>query len=131
MSDEIRQNTAATTGQTRQALAELNQDWLKLITADRAFAELFNRAWKDFGEVTPEEERLVEMMQVLNLRRLENVFFQYDEGLVAPSALNSYGLAEWTPEYMSNPRFQNWWRTWRNRFHQDFVAYLEGRSAEP
>ena len=121
---EVRQNTAATRGQTRQELAALNQEWLTLLTADLEFSELFERAWEAGGEIAPSEEYRVEMMMVLEVRRLENVFFQYQEGLVDESALRSYGLQDMD---MADPRFQRWWvdKGWRAAFHPDFVEFLE------
>ena len=123
---EVRQNTAATRGQTRQELATLNQEWLTLLAADSAFSELYFRAWDNDGEVAPHERDRVEFMMVLEMRRLENVFFQYSEGLVDESALNSYGLQATD---ITRLRFQEWWvtRGWRDAFHPDFVSFLEGR----
>ena len=65
------------------------------------------------------------MMMVLDLRRLENVFFQHKEGLVDESALRSYGLQDMD---MAAPRFREWWvdKNWRAAFHPDFVEFLEG-----
>jgi hypothetical protein len=126
---EIRQNTAATRGQTRQELAALNQDWLTLLTADREFADLFDRAWAKFGDVSPAEEARVEIMMVLQFRRLANVFFQFQEGLVDESALKSYGLQRITSSTFDQPRFQAWWieRGWRDAFHPEFVEFIETR----
>ena len=69
----------------------------------------------------------MEMMMVLQLRRLENVFFQFQEGLVDESALKSYGLQRVTSFTFEQPRFQAWWieRGWREAFHPDFVEFLE------
>jgi hypothetical protein len=124
---EIRQNTAATRGQTRQELAALNQEWLMLLAADSAFSELYFRAWDDEGEIAPHEHDRVEFMMTLEMRRLENVFFQYREGLVDESALRSYGLQSLE---IDHPRFQEWWITqgWRDAFHPDFVSFLEDRN---
>ncbi|MGK0223852.1 MAG: hypothetical protein ACI9ON_003099 [Limisphaerales bacterium] len=124
---EIQQNTSATRGQTRQELTALNQEWLVLLTADEEFAELFNRAWVRYGEVSPEEEGRVEMMMVLQLRRQENVFFQYQEGLVDESALGSYGLHHYDSRWFRQPRFVAWWSRWQNAFHPEFAEFLESR----
>ena len=122
---EIRQNTAATRGQTRQELAALNQEWLILLSADREFSELFERAWEQEGEIAESEEYRAEMMMVLNVRRLENVFFQYQDGLVDESALRD--LLE--SMEIATPRLRDWWidKGWREAFHPEFVEFLEGR----
>ena len=123
---EIRQNTAATRGQTRQELASLNQEWLILLAADSAFSELYFRSSSDVGEIAPHEVRRVEFMRVLEMRRLENVFFQHSEGLVDDFALQSYGLQDLDT---ADPRFQAWWidQGWRSAFHPEFVSFLENR----
>jgi hypothetical protein len=129
---EIRQNTAATRGQTRQELAALNQEWLTLLTADPAFSELFERAWETEGDIAPSEEYRAEMMMVLEVRRLENVFFQYQEGLVDESALRSYGL-QWLVRAKLHPRFRTWWeeKGWREAFHPRFVEFIEASEPAP
>ena len=123
---EIRQNTAAARGQTRQDLAALNQEWLTLLAADSAFSELYFRAWSEDGEVAPHELRRVEFMIVLEMRRLENVFFQHREGLVDDSALQSYGLQDLD---IAHPRFREWWvdQGWRSAFDPEFVSFQESR----
>ncbi len=122
---EVQQNTAATRGQTRQDLTALNQEWLTLLTADKEFAELFTRAWVRGGNVKPEEETRVEMMMILQFRRQENVFFQYQEGLVDESALKSYGLHHYNLEWFTRPRFKTWWSRWRSAFHPEFAKFIE------
>ena len=80
--------------------------------------------------MTSEEEYRVEMIQTLHLRRLENVFFQYKQGLVDETALRSYGLRRVD---MNRPRTREWWidKGWRSAFHPDFVAFLEGDLPSP
>jgi hypothetical protein len=67
------------------------------------------------------------MMMVLQLRRLENVYFQYREGLVDESALSSYGLQAFDRSLLEQPRFREWWleKGWRDAFDPGFVAFLE------
>lgn len=123
---EIRQNTAAAHGQTRQDLATLNQEWLMLLAGDSAFSELYFRAMSEEGEIAPHETNRVEFMRVLEMRRLENVYFQFKEGLVDSTALGSYGLQQLD---ITGSRFREWWidKGWREAFHPDFVAFLERR----
>ena len=122
---EIRQNTAATRGQTRQELTAINQEWLTLLSGDREFHDLFVGYWELGAAVDELEQNRAELMMVMNVRRLENVFFQYQEGLVDETALRSYGLQNWD---LSTPRMRDWWveENWRAAFHPDFVRFLEG-----
>jgi hypothetical protein len=126
---EVRQNTAATRGQTRQMLTDLNQEWLVLMTTNPDFMDLYGRAWVQHGDVAPEEEARAQIMMVLQLRRQENVFFQFQEGLVDETALASYGLSEMTGDLLDRPRFKAFWSERRSAFHPDFVAFLEAQTA--
>ena len=47
-------------------------------------------------------------MMIGQLRRLENVFFQYRESLVDDSALSAYGGLREAPHFQSS-RFQRFW----------------------
>ena len=123
---EIQQNTAATRGQTRQELTSLNQEWLILLATDREFNDLWLRAWISSSELDPDEIGRAEMMMVLYMRRLENVFLQYQEGLTDEVVLRSYGFhPEQVATISQHTRFKEWWSRWNGRFHPDFVAYFE------
>jgi hypothetical protein len=125
---EIRQNTAVARGQTRQELEAMNQAWITLVTADPEYSDLWYRAWVTGQEIAPGEEYRASMMMTQFMRRLENIYFQYQEGLVDDTALRSYGLQD-IGEFLAMERFQTWWVTdhWREAFHPDFVAFVEQR----
>jgi hypothetical protein len=121
---EIRQNTAVARGQTRQELAVLNQEWLILLTTDTEFSDFFGRAWGQTPNLAEAEVRRARNMMVLNLRRLENVYLQYSEGLLDESALNSYGLAPRGIGYRT-PHFADFWADDRRVFDPGFVEFFE------
>lgn len=130
---EIRQNTAVARGQARQDLASLNQEWLLTMAQDPDFEALWHEAWiadpaspeDDSAELTAAEERRAWFIMTMHLRRLENVYLQYREGLVDASALNSYGFA--SVAIFRRPQFNRYWyeRNARNGFDDGFVAFLE------
>jgi len=123
---EIRQNTAIARGQARQELAQLNQEWLVLLSQDAEFELLWDKA---FGvvvnELTPNEERRAQYIMTIHLRRLENVYLQYQEGLVDKSALRNYGFAQ--VEVFTRPQFERYWNelSWRGGFNAEFADYLD------
>ncbi|MEE4362108.1 MAG: hypothetical protein V2I63_11370 [Pseudomonadales bacterium] len=124
---EIRQNTSAAKGQTRTELAALNQAWLFLLS-DPEFGDPFRRRWvsNDVAGMEAEDVDRAELLMVANMRRLENVYFQYDEGLVDESALDSYGFQVSAPLF-TGAAFGTWWFDADNRalFHPGFVALFE------
>lgn len=125
---EVRQNTKVARGQARQALAELNQEWLVLQSQDPEFNRVWNKVWFTNDEPTESEWRRGVMMMTMHLRRLENVFFQYSEGLIDESALHSYGLQ--AAGDLDSQRFRQYWIEggWRRGFDAGFVAFLETKA---
>lgn len=126
---EIRQNTAVARGQARQELAALNQEWLILQSTDSTFNDIYRRFWivADTSLTDSELARATWGMR-LNLRRMENVYFQYREGLVDVSALQSYGFQAVSTMFKT-PRFIDFWVTHdeRRAYDPDFVRFLEER----
>lgn len=130
---EIRQNTAVARGQARHDLAALNQEWLLALGQDAEYESLWYRFW-ELGEgtaenpgaiLTPDEKRRAWYIMTMHLRRLENVFFQFREGLVDESALASYGFA--SVFLFQRPQFAVYWYEQNSRagFDPGFVAFLE------
>jgi hypothetical protein len=120
---EIRQNTRVARGQTLQALAEINQQWLVLRSTDTAFNELWLRYWEFDAEVSELEAYQARWAMRLNVRRLENVYLQYAQGLVDQTVLNSYGLRN--DDYWHSDRFRSFWTDSRSGYDPAFVAFFE------
>ena len=122
---EIRQNTAVARGQARTDLASLNQDWLMGLAGDSALERVFISYWSDSIEI---ELNAVEEMQafhvmVANLRKLENAYLLFEEGLIPEDALQSYGMRG--PWYDSARFRDEVWAVVRGTFNQDFAAFAE------
>jgi hypothetical protein len=134
---EIRQNTSMARGQARQELAALNQEWLLTLGQDAEFATLWLKVWgggegsaenpEVFAQLSDIEYQRAWYIMTMHLRRLENVYFQYREGLVDESALRSYGFAH--VELFRRPQFHYYWVETNSRegFDPDFVRFLEQR----
>ena len=122
---EIQQNNNLARGQARQALAELNQEWLVLMS-DAEMSALYEKVWETDAELTTLEWIRGSTLMTLLLRRLENVYFQYSEGLVDESALGSYGL-QTAARDLGVDRFHRYWveEDWRSGFDPGFVQFLE------
>lgn len=123
---EIRQNTAIARGQARQDLAQLNQEWLVLIAQDTEFEALWNDAFgPNVRHLSPDEERRAQYIMTIHMRRLENVYLQYREGLVDASALRNYGFAQ--IEMFRRPEFERYWidQGWRKGFDAEFADFLD------
>ena len=104
---EINQNTASVRAQTRQQLSDANSAFLvALATTD--LGELWGRFARGEQLTDPEKDRLGPGL-VAGVRGLENVYLQYQEGVIDESALSSYG---WKGSLMyESESFAAWWRT--------------------
>ncbi len=127
---EIRQNTAVARGQARQELAALNQDFMSLLSQED-IGRIWYHAWEmEEGlnmedELSQEESFRARVLMTITLRRFENVFFQFSEGLINESALGNYGLQRiWT---YKSARFSEFWAAARTGYDPDFVKYFESR----
>jgi len=123
---EIRQNTAIARGQARQDLTQVNQEWLVLLSQDAEYEALWTKAFgKTVNELTPGEWRRSRLIMTIQMRRLENVFLQYQEGLVDESALRNYGFVR--TEIFTTPQFEEYWITeeWRDGFDAEFVNFFD------
>ena len=123
---EIRQNTRVARGEARNALAELNQEWVMLQAQDSTFSALWTKRWVEPDSLSESERTRAGWMMIMHLRRLENVYFQYTEGLVDESALNSYGLQ--ATELYTSDEFEAFWSEYRVGFAPEFVAFLDERA---
>jgi hypothetical protein len=65
------------------------------------------------------------IVQWVRLRLLENVYHQYNEGVVDESVFLGYGWRG-DPEFRT-PEFTAWWSERRARFDPGFVAEFESR----
>jgi hypothetical protein len=115
---QIRQNSAIVRAQTRQALTtEYREFWMTLAMDD----ELDSLR----GPSLVGDEQKADLVQWVRLRLLENVFQQFQEGVIDEQVLLGYGWSG-DPEYRT-PEFAAWWGPRRGRFHPDFVAAFEAR----
>jgi hypothetical protein len=121
---EIRQNTTVARGQTRQDLAALNQEWLVLMSTDSAFASTFQKAWVEHNrDLSQHEVWRAHFGMRMHLRRLENVYLQFAEGLVDASALQSYGFQ--SELLFRSATFRDFWSVEQSGFDPGFVRYLD------
>ena len=125
---EIRQNTAAQRAETRQALSDASRE----ITYARATNRDLARAWTiwrpdtdaggQLGELTLIDTLQARAAMFGLLRHEENVFLQYQEGVVDQSVLDTYSFT--VPAYQS-AAFRYFWGVWRQSFDTAFGQAFE------
>lgn len=123
---ELHQNTKAVHGQTNQAIADnVNALYLAIATDDelaRAWIKLFND--ERIEDLSPEERILLEMSLLSGFRRVENIWYQVDEGLIEERALTRIGY----DPYITNIGRATW-NKFRGGYDPAFVTYFEQQLA--
>jgi len=123
---ELHQNTKAVHGQTNQAIADnVNALYLAIATDDelaRAWIKLFND--ERIEDLSPEERIMLEMSLLSGFRRVENIWYQVDEGLIEERALKRIGY----DPYITNIGRATW-NKFRGGYDPAFVSYFEQQLA--
>jgi hypothetical protein len=119
---EVRQNTLAVRGQTRDALARAGEDWLMAIAADSALSEALKKIERD-QPLTSSDSARAELVMIALTRHHENVFLQVAGGTVDESVLLSYG---WKRSGLyATSYYTSLWPDIRRIFSPEFVAAHE------
>ena len=123
---ELHQNTKAVHGQTNQAIADnVNALYLAIATDDelaRAWIKLFEN--ERIEDLSSEERIVLEMSLLSGFRRVENIWYQVDEGLIEERALTRIGYEP----YITNIGIATW-NKFRGGYDPAFVSYFEQQIA--
>jgi hypothetical protein len=106
---ELRQNTAAVRGATYQSLADASTARLFEDARDPSFSTLLARVFYDRGvlaDFTAPERMQLWLYHAGLVRQLENVWLQYESGVVGEEVFDSYG---WSDSNLRTPYFQEFW----------------------
>jgi len=115
---EIRQNNAIARAQTHQALTGEYREFWMAIAFDERLEEIR-------GPDLVGTDSRASIVQWVRLRLLENIYHQYNEGVVDESVFLGYGWRG-DPEFQT-AEFTEWWGSRRSRFDPGFVAEFELR----
>ena len=123
---EIRQNTAVASGEARQTMAGLQQDWLLVMAQDTLLSNTFEK-WTSSTppELPPTESRRAERVMLAWIRQLEVIYVHYETGLADASVLDGYGIAS---DSFSGPLFREAWARWKGQFDPGFESFFEERT---
>lgn len=119
---EVRQNTVALRGQTRDGLARAGEDWLMAIAADSSLSAAFAKIEMD-EPVSSLDSTRVGFTLIALTRHHENVFLQVEGGTVDESVLLSYGWKA-SPLYATS-FYTSLWPGIRSIFSPDFAEAHE------
>ena len=118
---EVRQNTAVARAQTRQSLTELYTQHSLTMATNADLRLEWNQTFYDESTRIPTSG--AEWAMWANLRQLENVYLQFQDGVVDESVFYSYA---WRGNPLAREaKWRAWWADRRERFNPDFVAEFE------
>lgn len=119
---EVRQNTIAVRGQTRDGLARAGEDWLMAIALDSSLSVALSKIEAEEPVSSSDSARAGYSLIALT-RHHENVFLQVEGGTVDESVLLSYGW-KGSPLYATS-FYSSLWPGIRGIFSPEFVEAHE------
>ena len=124
---ELNQSTRVARAEARNELAAANAEWNFTLANNSEIRDLwysvFDLGLDGFNNLPQSQAQQFRALLTLNMRRFENVYFHYREGLVDESALSSYGL-QVSSRYRSEVFVQIWPRL-KQSYDPGFVSFFE------
>ena len=120
---EIRQNTSAVRSSAQQAISEQITELYYTIAPDERLSNLLSRALYDGitkKDLSPTDNISLRLMIQGGLRRVENVYLQYKNGIISDKAFDRIGM-----NYYRNPYSREVWEENKNKFDKDFILFFE------
>jgi hypothetical protein len=125
---QIRQNTRATHSQTYQLATSNLAEMAGIIGSDKQLARIFRIGMINPGQLDEDELTQFGYLGISLFRRFENVFFQYQSGMI--------GEDFWTGHrdnilwFFHRPGMQVWWKDRKFAFSRRFREFLDGSKAD-
>ena len=120
---EIRQNTSAVRSSAQQAISEQITELYYTIAPDERLSNLLSKALYDGitkKDLSPTDNISLRLMIQGGLRRVENVYLQYKNGIISDKAFDRIGM-----NYYRNPYSREVWEENKNKFDKDFIPFFE------
>ena len=119
---EIKQNTSAVRGATQQAVSSQVSEMYRIVSESERMAELMNGALKGASKSDLSESDYVSFwnFQMMGLRRIENIYLQYKNGLLTEDAFSRIGMGIYRTKLVREV-----WEERKRDFEKDFVIFFE------
>ena len=119
---EIKQNTSAVRGVTQQAVSSQVSEMYRIVSENERMAELINRALNGASKSDLSEADYVSFwnFQMMGLRRIENIYLQFKNGLLTEDAFSRIGMGIYRTKLVREV-----WEERRGDFEKDFVIFFE------
>jgi len=119
---EIKQNTAAVRGATQQAVSSQVSEMYRIVSENERMASLFSRALEGDTKSDLSNSDYISFwnFQMMGLRRIENIYLQYKNGLLTEDAFSRIGLGIYRTKLV-----REIWEERKDDFEKDFVIFFE------
>jgi len=123
---QIKRNTSATYSQTYQFATQALGEMAAIVGESKEKARIFSVGMADPKKLDSDEYRQFAYLGISLFRRYENVYFQYQSGMINDDFW--FGHRDNLLWFFHRPGTQTWWQERRLGFSKSFREYLEGTS---
>ena len=120
---EISQNTQAVRGATHQSVSDQISEYYLTIASDLRLANLTALALRDEiirSDLNRADQLSVDLVIVTGIRRVENIYLQFKNGILGEDAFNRIGYGSYRSNFARAT-----WADWKNEFDKDFMLFFE------
>lgn len=125
---EIRRNSSATHSQTYQSATQALGEMAAIVGDTKEKARVFSLGMADPKKLDSDEYLQFAYLGISLFRRYENVFFQYQSGMINDDFW--FGHRDNLLWFFHRPGTQTWWQERRLGFSRSFREFLESTSPE-
>ena len=120
---EVRQNTAEIRGSTHQSVSEQINELYLTIAEDERLSKLVSGMMENSNlrkNLSPTDQISLDFVILTGLRRVENIYLQYLDGILSNDAFDRIGMNFYRIQYAKET-----WEKYKGGFDSDFVTFFE------
>jgi hypothetical protein len=125
---QIKRSTQATYSQTYQFATHALGEMAAIVGESKEKSRMFTLGMSDPGKLEHDEYVQFAYLGISLFRRYENVFFQYQSGMIDDDFW--FGHRENLLWFFHRPGIQTWWKERRLSFSRSFREFLESTSTQ-
>ena len=120
---EVRQNTAEIRGSTHQSVSEQINELYLTIAENERLSKLVSEMMENPNlrkNLSPSDQISLDFVILTGLRRVENIYLQYLDGILSSAAFDRIGMNFYRRQYARET-----WEKYKGGFDSNFVAFFE------
>ena len=120
---EVRQNTAEIRGSTHQSVSEQINELYLTIAENERLSKLVSEMMENPNlrkNLSPSDQISLDFVILTGLRRVENIYLQYLDGILSNDAFDRIGMNFYRKQYAKET-----WEMYKGGFDDDFVTFFD------